>query len=106
MAQGVTTVVIVGASGDLARRKLLPALFSLWCKGRLPEGLRVVGLARSPFTEDQFCDLMWEGAREFGELADQHDEWDTFATNLFYVNGDLSRAEDFSRLRQRLEALE
>jgi glucose-6-phosphate 1-dehydrogenase len=36
MAGGATSIIIFGATGDLARRKLLPALFQLWCKGRLP----------------------------------------------------------------------
>ena len=45
-----TTVLILGASGDLTRRKLLPALFNLALKGRLPEGLRIVGFSRSLYS--------------------------------------------------------
>ena len=53
-ARGDTTIVIMGATGDLAQRKLLPALFNLACKGRLPEGLRIVGFARTVLSEDAF----------------------------------------------------
>ena len=53
-----TTIVIMGVTGDLARRKLLPALFQLGCKGRLPKGLRVVGFARRDYSDDQFREFM------------------------------------------------
>ena len=45
MAEETTTIVIMGATGDLTQRKLLPALFQLACKGRLPKDLRIVGFA-------------------------------------------------------------
>ena len=48
-----TTVVIFGASGDLTRRKLIPALFNLYRKGRLPANTRIVGFARRPWTDDR-----------------------------------------------------
>ncbi|MCH7706599.1 MAG: glucose-6-phosphate dehydrogenase [Chloroflexi bacterium] len=101
-----STIVIFGATGDLARRKLVPALFQLCCKGRLPEGLRIVGFSRSDYSDDQFRDLMWKAAREFGELAARQDEWDMFARDLYYVSGDLRQADDIARLEQRLDALE
>jgi glucose-6-phosphate 1-dehydrogenase len=105
-ADGPTTVLIVGASGDLARRKLLPALFSLACKGRLPDGLRIVGFARSQYSDDQYRDLTWKGAQEFSDLAVRRHDWETFARSLFYMAGDLSNPEDFTRVKRRLEELE
>ena len=54
MAEENTSPVILGATGDLARRKLLPALFQLACKGRLPEGLRIVGFARQQYSIDEY----------------------------------------------------
>ena len=106
MAEGSTTIVIMGATGDLARRKLVPALFNLRCKGRLPESLRIVGFARSSYTDDQFREFMWQGAQEFGELVVRRDEWEMFARSLFYVRGDLSVPEDLAHLKQRLEEFE
>src|SRR5215218_8170122 len=50
------TIVIFGASGDLTSRKLAPALFQASLKGRLPAGTRVVGVSRSPLSNDQFRD--------------------------------------------------
>ena len=106
MAQGTTTVVIMGATGDQARRKLVPGLFNLACKKRLPENLRIVGFARSQYSDDQFRELMWKGIQEFGELAVHRDEWEMFARSLYYVSGDMGEPEHFIRLRQRMEELE
>ena len=75
MTGETTTIVIVGASGDLTRRKLVPALFNLAGKRRLPERINIVGYARSPYSDDQFRELMWEEARMFGDLeAAQREE--------------------------------
>ena len=106
MAEGTTTIVIYGASGDLAQRKLIPALFNLRCKGRLPKSLRIVGLSRTEYTDDQYRELVWKGTQEIGELAARREEWEMFAQNIFYVCGDLGDPEDHAHLRERLEELE
>ena len=106
MAGESTSVVIFGGTGDLARRKLLPALFQLACKGRLPEGLRIIGFARGDYSDNTFRDFMGNGVREFGELAAQTDERSMFAQKLFFVRGDMDVPEDYARLRTRLEELE
>ena len=48
------TIVIFGASGDLTSRKLVPALYESFCKGRLPETTRIVGISRSPYSDDDW----------------------------------------------------
>ena len=106
MVEGITTVVVMGATGDLTRRKLLPALFQLHCKGRLPENLRIVGFARTPHSDDEFRELIWNGVREFGELTGRKAEWDRFARNIFYQQGDLSIHEHCDDLRARIEEME
>ena len=79
------TIVIVGASGDLTRRKLVPALFNLHRKGRLLERLNIVGFARSDYSDDQFRELMWQGTQEFGERGVRRDQWESFAPKIFYT---------------------
>ena len=74
-----TSLVIVGATGDLSRRNLLPGLFQLGCKGRLPANFRVVGMARSQYSEDEFREFMWREVRELGGLAPQKKDWNAFA---------------------------
>ena len=109
MASGLerpTTVVIIGASGDLTRRKLVPALFNLGCKGRLPPDLRIIGYSRTDFSEDGFREFMWEGARELGDLNVPRDEWDRFARALHYLRGDAGSTADMERLKNHLEELD
>ena len=106
MVAEANTIVIMGSTGDLARRKLIPALFQLGCKGRLPKGLRIAGFARPEYSDDQYREYMWESVQEFGQLAVRRDEWAQFARQLFYVGGDLGSPQDYIRLRQRVEELE
>ena len=105
-AHETTTIVIMGATGDLTQRKLLPALFNLQCKGRLPGKLNVVGYARSDHSDEQFREYSWKGVQEFGELNVRREEWDVFAKNLFYVRGSASEPEQLAHLGERLGALE
>ena len=85
MAGESTTIVIFGATGDLTRRKLIPALFQLACKGRLPDQLRIFGFSRQEYPDDRFRESMGEGVKEFGGLASRIGEWDMFAKSISYV---------------------
>lgn len=100
-----TTIVVLGASGDLARRKLGPALYRLYATGRLPEGTRIIGFAMTEWGDDDFRAFLHDGARVFGTGYDA-ERWVTFARRLQYVRGDLTAPDDFVRLRQRLDALD
>ena len=101
-----TTIVIAGGTGDLTQRKLLPALFNLRCKGRLPEKLDIVAMARRELSDQQYRELMWEGVREFGELSVHRREWDTFAQHVYYVAGDLTSPSAFDALKRRIDSCE
>ena len=83
MSDGTTSIVIMGATGDLTKRKLVPALFQLKCKNRLPEDVRIVGFARSEYSDEEFRDYMWNGIQEIGELAVHREQWDDFARQIF-----------------------
>lgn len=102
MTEQKTVLVIFGGTGDLTRRKLMPALFQLGCKSRLPEGLSIVAFARPEMTNDAYRDLMWDSVREFGDLAVRRDEWRMFEQRLSYVSGDLTRLDDFVSLKRDL----
>jgi glucose-6-phosphate 1-dehydrogenase len=100
-----TSLVIFGASGDLTQRKLIPALLSKFCKGRLPEGFNVVGFARRPWDDDSFREQLRGGLEQFapGLLAEA---WPSFKDCIHYFKGDLSTADDFNQLAERLRNLE
>jgi glucose-6-phosphate 1-dehydrogenase len=98
-------MVILGASGDLARGKLVPSLFNLYCKGRLPAGVKVVGLARTPYSDDAYRDLSWAEVERFEGLSSRRSDWQRFAAGLHYVPGDIG-GEGLRALGARLAALE
>ncbi len=98
----LTTLVIFGASGDLTRRKLIPALFHLYRKGRLWERWRVVGISRSPMSDEEFRQKMREGVDEFARFNYEPEEWEKFAQGLFYLPGDLTELDDLKDLDKML----
>src|SRR4051812_4356596 len=83
------TVVIFGASGDLAARKLIPALYNLARKGRLPAEATILGVARTPFSDDAFRDKMREAVSSHKGEWDAG-VWDKFAKQLYYVPADVT----------------
>ena len=106
MSEGTTTIVIFGASGDLAKRKLVPALFTLAAKNRLDDNVRIVGASRSPMSDDQFRESMWDALQEFRDLKNRRHDWDRFARRLHYIPADISNPEHFVNLKEQLEELE
>ncbi len=100
------SLVIFGASGDLSQRKLIPALYNLYRKGRLPEGLRMLGFSTSVMDHQTFRDKMRAAVGEFTELTLDEQQWQAFATRLFYHPGNLTSGEDFHSLAQALKELE
>ncbi len=101
------SLIIFGASGDLAYRKLLPALFTLACNDLLPENYVLLGAARTPYTDDAFRDHIRQGVEEFGRIKpDECDRWQEFASRLYYQHIQYDERKDFQTLKQRLEELE
>lgn len=101
-----TTLIIFGASGDLTQRKLMPSLFSLDCKGRLPDDFHILGMARSEATAESFRDDMKEAIQEFAPEDFSQDRWQAFAPMLSYVRGDFKTPEDLKDLQSRLDEIE
>jgi len=101
-----TSIVIFGASGDLTSRKLIPALFGLYCKNRLPENWRIVGSSRSPYTSSEFCERLRKGAEQFAGDVFQPEAWESFAGHVTYVPGSLTAPGDFETLHRALVRLE
>ncbi len=99
-------LVIFGASGDLARRKLLPAVHRLFQEGLLPERLAVVGFARTEMGDEAFRDNVRQALAKFAPAsAESGRDWDAFARCLFYHRGAYDDPASFASLRERLGAL-
>jgi glucose-6-phosphate 1-dehydrogenase len=88
------TVVIFGASGDLTSRKLIPALFNLSRKGKLAPETRIVGVSRSPFTDQAYRDSLTAKVRDIMTGAGESwndGEWIAFAQRIHYVAADAAK---------------
>lgn len=103
------TVVIFGASGDLTARKLIPALFNLARKGRLPAECRILGVARSPLTDDSFrTEIAPKIQAAFTSSGEGWNpaEWDEFAKRLHYVSADVTKPGGVAPLQTWFDANE
>jgi glucose-6-phosphate 1-dehydrogenase len=89
-------MVIFGASGDLTARKILPALAELANRGRLNERFTVIGVARTPWSDQEFRDVALRAAPSAGEA------WATLVKRFRYVTGEYAAAETFDELRKAL----
>src|SRR5712691_1806669 len=98
--------VIFGASGDLTRRKLLPAFYHLFAEGMLPQGFAIVGYARSELSDDQFRDEARHSIKEFGRCDPAGEQWDEFAHRLSYVHGEFDNEGAMEHLREHLKEVD
>jgi glucose-6-phosphate 1-dehydrogenase len=102
-----TIIVIFGASGDLTRRKLIPALYDLFLDKWLPEQFAVVGVSRTEMSEDQFREQLRSGVDKFSRRCKSNDpDWTIFAPHLTYVAADPTIADTYTPLSRRLNDLE
>lgn len=99
-------LVIFGASGDLTKRKLFPALYSLAFRRLLPERFAVVGTARTEETDEEFKARMKEAVQEFGRDEFRDDVWDTLADGMRYVATDFADEAGEDRLAEVLNELD
>lgn len=97
------TVVIFGASGDLTSRKLIPALYLLHQKGRLPKETRVVGVSRTPFSHEAWRAELATSTEKFCGKEFDAAKWQSFASSIFYHRGDIDDAASFQSLKTFLE---
>lgn len=100
-------MVIFGASGDLTRRKLMPALYDLALEGLLPPGFSVVGVARSEKSNDDFREEVRESIRQNARRTPIDEGLlRTFEEGISYVCGDFSSPESYTRLSDELDRLD
>ncbi|MBP9719614.1 MAG: glucose-6-phosphate dehydrogenase [Candidatus Levybacteria bacterium] len=96
-------IVIFGATGDLAKRKLFPALFSLYEKGQLGEQFYIIGFARREFSDDAFREMV--GEHFLGDTA-KKEAFQNFAKNLYYQQGLFDEESGYTALIERLNTFD
>ena len=100
------TLVIFGASGDLTRRKLLPALYNLLLDGLLPSNFAVLGMGRKSFSDEEFRDFARGGIEQFSRQTINTERWTEFQDRLFYLAGEISEPDSFGVMNTRLHTIE
>ena len=100
-------VVIFGASGDLTKRKLVPALYRLVQERLLPAEFAIVGLARTEMSTDDYRSRMKEAIEEFSEAKRVDEEvWNSFAQGVYYLTADINNPDDYVKLAELLDRID
>ena len=100
-------LVIFGSSGDLTKRKLVPALFDLYRLDVLPKRFSVLGVGRSKLTNNKFRDRMVKSVNEFSKYdSPDPKQVETFVKLFHYISIDIARGDDFTKLKSKLESLD
>lgn len=100
-------VILFGASGDLAKRKVIPAMYDLAVHNSLGERYAIIGFARTPMSDESFRSTVGEAAKGISEVGPIDPvKWDEFASNLHYNAGDYSDPQAYANLIKRLTELE
>ncbi|HEX5734391.1 MAG TPA: glucose-6-phosphate dehydrogenase [Blastocatellia bacterium] len=101
------TVIIFGASGDLTKRKLLPALYRLTQERLLPAEFAILGFSRSPMSHEEFRGKMKDAIITYSE-AKRVDEavWQSFAQGIYYISGDINDPDCYKRMTELLDQID
>ena len=100
-------MVIFGASGDLTKRKLIPAIFDLSRQGLLPPGFTIVGVGRTEMGHEEFRSYLLDAMKGFGQYRESDARlWESFAACLHYLAVDSNIEEEFHRLKKSLQEID
>src|ERR1700759_2242297 len=101
-----TTLVIFGATGDLARRKLLPAIYHLGHGGALPERFNLIGSSRSEMSHEEFAEQASEAIRQFSRRPPNDEVLDALLKNVRYVGGTFDEVSVYDSLSELLKGFD
>ena len=101
-----SVVVMFGVTGDLARKKLLPAIYDLANRGLLPPGFSLVGFARRDWKDQDFAKLTYEAVREHARTTYREEVWQQVREGIRFVSGDFSDDEAFDNLADVVSGLD
>src|SRR6201987_1512115 len=100
-------IVLFGASGDLAKRKVIPAMFDLAAHNSLGSRYAIIGFARTHMDDGSFRSVTAEAAKTMSDIGPvDPDKWNEFSSNLFYTSGDYSDQQAYAQLAKRLVELD
>jgi glucose-6-phosphate 1-dehydrogenase len=101
-----TCIVVLGATGDLTHRKIVPALYHLRKNGLLPEGSAIVGFARREKGDEEFREDLYEGLLKYSHTKPVDEGvWEGLSRHIYYFRGDLPDGEAYRRLAEFVRGL-
>lgn len=103
---GPSGLVIFGVTGDLARKKLMPAVYDLANRGLLPPGFALTGFARRDWEDQDFAKVVHDAVKEHARTPFREDVWNQLAEGIRFVQGSFDDDEAFERLSQTVAALD
>ena len=103
---GPCSLVIFGVTGDLARKKLMPAVYDLANRGLLPPGFALVGFARRDWADQDFGQVVYDAVREYARTPFREDVWRHLAEGFRFVPGNFDDDAAFDQLSQTIVALD
>lgn len=103
---GPSALVIFGVTGDLSRKKLMPAVYDLANRGLLPPGFALVGFARRDWEDQDFAQVVYEAVKEHARTEFREDTWKQLLQGIRFVSGEFDNPESFAKLRETVEKLD
>src|SRR6266850_2218923 len=101
------SVILFGASGDLAKRKVIPAMYDLAQHNSLGERYAIIGFARTPMTDESFRTTIGEAAKTISEVGPiEPAKWNDFSSNLYYSAGEYGNPDSYTQLAKRLAEID
>ncbi|SMC99409.1 glucose-6-phosphate dehydrogenase [Chryseobacterium sp. YR221] len=98
-----TTIIIFGATGDLAKRKLFPAFYNLYIDGRMPKGFNIIALGRADNTDEYFRSYIKENLEKFSRKKITSEDWAGFQAHITYFQHQLDQESSYQDLHQKLK---
>ena len=103
---GPSSLVIFGVTGDLARKKLMPAVYDLMNRGLLPPGFALTGFARREWEQQDFAKIVHDSVKEHARTPFREEAWEQLSQGIRFVQGTFDDDESFDRLRDTVEKLD
>ncbi len=103
---GPCGVVIFGVTGDLARKKLMPAIYDLANRGLLPASFALIGFARRDWADEDFGKVVYDAVKQHARTPFRQEVWDRLAEGIRFVQGTFDDEAAFGRLAETLDKLD
>ncbi|WP_396658692.1 glucose-6-phosphate dehydrogenase [Microbacterium sp.] len=103
---GPSALVIFGVTGDLSRKKLMPAVYDLANRGLLPPGFALVGFARRDWADQDFAEVVHDAVRQYARTEYREETWEQLLQGIRFVSGEFGDDDAFRRLRDTVERLD